>query len=268
MEEFRDTVTKSLDAYELDRASRPIMDFVDDLSTWYIRRSRDRFKSENEAEKETVSQTTALILVEMSKIIAPFMPFLAEEVYLRVTEGLQKESVHLENWPEALKDGADIKLLEEMKKAREVVTGALELRQKAGIKVRQPLNKLKVKSGKLSSELLDIIKDEINVKEVVVDEKMSEDIELDTNMTEELKAEGLAREIIRAIQDARKKENLNPNDKVLLKVSTDEYLKKIFDSHFEGGSCLPLQFVNVFVNCKTITKTGELRYEIMAQEVR
>ncbi len=233
--ELHGIVTKSLDAYELDRASRPIMDFVEDLSTWYLRRSRDRFKLEDKSEKEMVSQTTAFVLVELAKIMAPFMPFLAEEVYLQVTGGKMKESVHLEDWSDMSKVAFDTKLIEEMQVARNMVTSALELRQKAGLKVRQPLQTLRIKihdSGfKNNSEILEIIKDEINVKEIVVDEKMESDFELDTNITEELKAEGLAREIIRAIQDIRKKENLNPNDKIEIVVSTDDYLKKVFDLH-------------------------------------
>jgi isoleucyl-tRNA synthetase len=226
--ELHQTVTKSLDNYELDRASRPIMDFVDDLSTWYLRRSRDRFKSDDEKEREAVCRTMAFVLVELAKIMAPFMPFLSEEVYLQVTMGLQKESVHLENWPDMSRMTLDTKLVGEMNKARSVVTSALELRQKAGLKVRQPLSSLTI-TEEFTREVLEIIKDEMNVKEI----KVGSEISLDTNLTPELKSEGLAREIIRAIQDIRKKENLNPSDRIEIIISTDDKIKNVFETYEE-----------------------------------
>jgi isoleucyl-tRNA synthetase len=230
LSELLSTVTDSLDSYRLSGAARPIADFVDDLSTWYLRRSRDRFKSDNAKEKLNASQNLAFIMREFSKIIAPFMPFLAEEIFQSLRTENDAESVHLSDWPDLSKIAFDPDLIEKMKTTREVVTAALELRQKSGIKVRQPLQKLKVKSYKLESEYEELIKDEVNVKEIVVDEKIEGEIELDTVITDELKTEGLAREIIRAIQDARKKENLSPSDTVSLTVSTDEYLKNILES--------------------------------------
>ena len=228
LSELLETVTKFLDNYELDRASRPIMDFVEDLSTWYLRRSRDRFKSDDEKERKLVSETTAFVLVELSKIMAPFMPFLSEEVYLQVTGGSQKQSVHLEDWSDVSRMTLGTKLVEEMSKARKVVTSALELRQKSGMKVRQPLASLII-TEKFSTEILEIIKDEINVKEI----KFGSEISLDTNLTPELKSEGLAREIIRGLQDIRKKENLNPSDRIEITVSTDQTIKKIFEDYEE-----------------------------------
>jgi isoleucyl-tRNA synthetase len=139
-----------------------------------------------------------------------------------VTKGVQKQSVHLENWSDLSKIKIDADLIEKMKQVRAVVTSALELRQKAGIKVRQPLGRLTI-TEKFSPELLSIIADEVNVKEV----KVGEGLQLDTEISDELKSEGLAREIIRAIQDVRKKENLNPTDVVSLTVCADEFLKNI-----------------------------------------
>lgn len=223
LNELNYMISTSLDKYELDRASRPILDFVDDLSTWYLRRSRDRFKSEDITIKHTASYYMTHVLRELSKIIAPFVPFTAEEVYSRV--GGEKESVHLENWPKA--EQVDSEIIESMKKVREVVTSALEIRQKSGHKVRQPLAKLSIPE-KLSQDLLDIIADEVNVKEVVVE---GTGVKLDTELTEDLKKEGIARDIIRSIQDARKKENLNPNDAIKIVMCTDK--KEIVDEYME-----------------------------------
>lgn len=238
--ELTETITTSLEKYELDKASRPILDFVDDLSTWYLRRSRDRFKSDNAEDRFNASYHTALVLREFSKIVAPFVPFMAEEVYRRV--GGEKESVHLESWPEIKK--VDSKIIEDMKKVREVVTEALELRQKAGHKVRQPLATLTV-SEEFTEDLLEIIADEVNVKDVKVVEG---EMKLDTVLTDALKDEGFVRDVIRAIQDARKKENLSPNDKIQLVVNTDK--KSVIESYLEMIKS-PTQITGVSYSEKT-----------------
>ena len=234
LKETATQITKATDNYELDRATRPINDFVDDVSTWFLRRSRDRFKSEDLEDKNFAMLTTRKVILELSKLLAPSMPFLAEDLYLKISGGLEKESVHLESWPEDMvgeltKEENDI--LEKMKEVRLSVSLGLESRVKAGIKVRQPLSKLKVKSEKLKGEdqYLDLIKDEVNVKEVFVDESISESVELDTNITPELKEEGTMRDIVRMIQELRKNKKLNPNDLVELIVDTDDSGKKIFD---------------------------------------
>jgi len=237
LNELTETVTLSLNKYELDRASRPILDFVDDLSTWYLRRSRDRFKSSDREVRFNASYYTAFVLREFSKIIAPFVPFMAEEVYRRV--GGEKESVHLEEWPIIKK--VDSQIIQDMQKVREVVTQALELRQKAGHKVRQPLISLAI-SQNFSQDLLDIIADEVNVKEVKV--SAGSEIKLDTTLTDELKNEGIARDIIRGIQDARKTENLSPSEKIKLVVSTEEVIKSIILS-FETMIKSPTQVVEI-----------------------
>ncbi len=127
-----------MEKYELDKATRPFADFIDDLSTWYLRRSRDRFKGDDENDKVAALSTTRLVLIELSKLLAPFMPFIAEEIYLKLNGGI--ESVHLENWPDQGK--IDIDLLENMKVVREIASLGLEARSKAKINVRQPLGKL------------------------------------------------------------------------------------------------------------------------------
>lgn len=229
--------TKELDAYRLDSASRPFFDFVDDLSTWYLRRSRDRIKSDNEIEKQQTLQTLAYVLLEFSKIVSPFMPFLSEAVYQRVTNlNYQKKdfSVHLLDWPESRKVNQEI--LDSMYRVRQIVTLALEKRSKSGIKVRQPLQKIII-GVSFEEELKRIISDEVNVKEIVLGENFKPDqVELDTNITEDLRQEGNARELIRFIQTYRKEINLHPGDKIKIQVKTtdkkliqkfSEYIKKI-----------------------------------------
>lgn len=244
LEQLKQEVSNLMDKYELDKAVRPLADFVDDLSTWYIRRSRDRFKSYEAKPRKDCKEailTTRFVLLEFSKIMAPFMPFIAEAIYKEVND--QKSivngqlSVHLENWPKPNKKLIDKKLLDLMAEIRRIASLALEARAKAGIKVRQPLQKLKVKREKgkvkFNQDLLKILADEVNVKEVVFDNKIKDEIELDTKITPELKAEGQLRELTRIIQDLRKEAGYLPKDKICLWLETskeiefriNEYLK-------------------------------------------
>ncbi len=233
LKETATQITKATENNELDRATRPISDFVDDVSTWFLRRSRDRFKSEDPEDRHSAMFTTRTIILEFSKLLAPSMPFLAEDLYLKITGGMEKESVHLENWTEEFvgelsKEESDI--LENMKETRLVVSLGLESRAKAGMKVRQPLTSLKIKSEKLKShsEYFGLIKEEVNVKEVIFDKNILTDVELDLILTGELKEEGEMRDIVRAIQEMRKNKKLNPGDLVELVVDTDEVGKKFF----------------------------------------
>jgi len=233
LKELVTETTEAMNKYELDRATRPISDFVDDLSTWYLRRSRDRFKSDDIKDKTGAIETTRYILEELAKVLAPTMPFYAEELYQKVKSYDGKESVHLENWPVYEKLSTEEKqILAEMTETRKVVSFGLEARAKAGLKVRQPLLKLKIKTSKLKNDgdkYFELIKDEVNVKEVVVDTAISEDVELDTNITPELREEGWVRELSRGIQELRKQEKLNPNDLAVLKVSTSANTKTFVD---------------------------------------
>lgn len=210
-------VTTSMEQYELDRATRPIAGFIDDLSTWYLRRSRDRFKGEDNADKKTALATTKFVLRETSKIIAPFMPFFAEHLYKEVSD--KEESVHLESWPEAGK--IDKTALETMAQVREVVSLGLEERDTFGIKVRQPLQKIAVKNVSFDEEYALLIRDELNVKEVVTDASIEKNTKLTPELTPELVEEGNFRELLRHIQAMRKSEKLNPNDKVTLQVKAN-----------------------------------------------
>jgi len=223
--ELAHEMTESLDAYELDRAVKPIGLFVDDLSTWYLRRSRERFKSDDAADRVQATLTTRIVFIEFSKLLAPIMPFLAEHVYQSVGGG--KESVHLESWPG--QGQVDETIIADMGEVRRIVSLALEARAKAGMKVRQPLRELKVKSEKLKVEYVEIIKDEVNVKEVVFDEAFSEDVTLDLVITSALKREGQFRDLVRSVQELRKYHAFTPSDTVVLCVETDDHGRQLVE---------------------------------------
>jgi isoleucyl-tRNA synthetase len=169
--------------------------------------------------------------VNLSKILAPFMPFLAEEVYQRMvgsklTNG--NKSIHLTKWPDLVK--AENKIISDMTVIRDLVTCALEARDKINIKVRQPLQTLFVseKINKISPDLLAIVTEEVNVKEIKSDASLKDlEVKLDSVISEELKLEGVARELIRAIQNLRKNTKLNPADSIVLSVKTDEKGRKV-----------------------------------------
>jgi len=215
---------KSMDHYQFLEPTRAIRDFIADLSQWYIRRSRDRFKSEDIQDRNAALVTTRQVLLELAKIMAPFTPFFAEDIYKRV--GGERESVHLENWPApgAGHGDRDTQVLKGMEMTRNIISEALEARAHAGIKVRQVLAKLTIKQG-LSEEYRALIQDEVNVKEVVLGEALL----LDTTITPELEAEGNMRELIRAIQDMRKTKGLVQNDRIVLVMQTDEVGKNLVE---------------------------------------
>ncbi len=206
-ESLKKEVTNGYENYDLNKATKPISGFIDELSTWYVRRSRERFKSEN---KDEAVQTLKYVLLELSKVIAPVVPFIAEHVYKEV--GGNQNSVHLEDWPKVNEKLIDEKLEEQMVQVRDICSAGLQKRAEANLKVRQPLAKIQIPNYKLQKELLDLIKDEVNVKEVVAD--LKEGVALDTTITEELKAEGAVRDFVRTIQSKRKEMGLTPKDKI------------------------------------------------------
>ena len=220
-------VTRNLDRYNVAAASLAIEKFfIDDLSLWYIRRSRQKFqKPRNKEEKKKAAETLYYLILNLTKLIAPMMPFLTEEIYQNLKLKNMPESVHLENWPKADKELISQELEEKMKKIKEVVASALAERAKLGIKVRQPLSELQIPNYDLrrEKELLELIKDEVNVKEIT----FGKTLKLDTKITPKLKEEGIVREVIRNIQEMRKKAGLRPKDKILVKYSGAPDLNKV-----------------------------------------
>ncbi len=208
--------TESYERYELDRAVRPLSTFIDDLSTWYLRRSRDRFKGEGN-DKAAALSTLRYVLIELAKVAAPAMPFIAEHLFQSVREEGDPESVHLADWPtlpsrgflaRLFGGGEEAGLLHAMARVRALASDALQLRQRAGIKVRQPLHKLSIPDT-LPAELTAILADEVNVKYVHTNASV---VEIDTALTPELIAEGDTREFARQIAEARKSLGLSPKD--------------------------------------------------------
>lgn len=220
-------VTEGMDNYELDRAVRPIGQFVDDLSTWYVRRSRRRFqKPDDKKDWERASKTLAYILFETSRVLAPFAPFLADALYksLNLKKGA---SVHLESWPKRTSPAslrATKKIGVMMAEVRMLASLALAKRAQLGIKVRQPLLSLTVQSSvaglKSNKELLAILADEVNVKKIVVKSKVDGMVEFDTRITPELLEEGAVRESVRMIQGLRQDAGYEPKDKITLFVDS------------------------------------------------
>ncbi len=215
--QLRDEITEGMEKYDIPTAVSGVLPFVDDLSNWFVRRSRRRFsKNDDAADKEEAFSTLYFVLVYLSKIIAPFVPFLAEELYQKMTQS--GESVHLLDWPEA--GAIDTEVLEEMARTREIITEGLALRMQKSdteeqIKVRQPLSEITYGGEKLSEFYEGIIADEVNVKKVT----HADAISLNKELTPELLDEGYTRELIRAVQNARKNAGLNMNDHILLSVS-------------------------------------------------
>ena len=223
--ELRNEITKGMEAYNIPSALSDVLLFIDDLSNWFVRRSRRRFwKSEDDTDKNAAYSTLYFILVYLAKILAPFTPFLAEELYQKMTgeefDSSVTESVHLLNWPEAGEIKQDV--LEKMARTREIITEGLALRMNKSeneeqIKVRQPLAEYVYEGEPLNEYYEQIIADEVNVKSVRVGEKSY----LDKHLTEELLEEGFIRELIRFVQAVRKKAGLEVDDRIKLSIDTE-----------------------------------------------
>ncbi len=218
-------VEQNMNDYNLMHATRPILEFVDGLSNWYVRRSRKRFwKSENDNDKYLAYHTLYYVLMQLSKLMAPFTPFLSENIYSKLSSS--NESVHLTKFPATQKSLAFESVEKEMDAARTYITDGLRLRSLKQLKVRQPLASATIISNqKLSSELKMVIAEELNVKKIIVKNidtpnSDNENVQLDTKITQSLKNEGLAREIIRNIQSGRKEAGLDVENYINLVLST------------------------------------------------
>lgn len=214
-------VTARLNDYDIQTAGRVLEGLIDDLSRWYIRRTR----------KNVSPATLKKVLVETAKLLAPFAPFFSDALY----QSFAKGSVHLQDWPTPRKklSTAHMKLVEDMREVRDIAAKALAAREEAKIKVRQPLQALKVKSEKLKGKtvLIAILKDEVNVKEVVFDQALEKEVELDTEITPQLKVEGMVRELVRALQGLRQDAGYNPEHKAIVMLELPPELYKTIGTY-------------------------------------
>jgi isoleucyl-tRNA synthetase len=257
--ELTENTTKYLNDYKLLEPVRAIREFIDDLSTWYLRRSRERIKNGDIKAK----QTLYYILKALVKLMAPFTPFISEDIWQKLKNENDEESVHLAEWPE----GGEINknLLLRMEQTKLATSHGLWARQDKNIRVRQPLSELKLNADFiLSKELENIVKEEVNVKKVtfesdkniitnlkdnknwfVHDDFGTLQLALDTHITEELKKEGQYRELVRAVQDMRKKKGLNPNDMVAISIKTSvegqDLINKFKDEFMKTVSAKEIQ---------------------------
>jgi len=233
-------VTTLLDKYEIVGTTRHIKDFIDEFSTWYLKLSRDRFK------KGGGGEYFGFALFELSKLIAPFMPFIAEHTYQNLKLADKKESVHLEDWPKIAGLTIDYEIIKKMAATQKAVEIGLALRASAGIKVRQPLNKISFKDKEMFDNMFaGLVKQELNVKEVVFGKEDG----LDTEISQELKEKGMLRELSRQINQARKEANLTVNDKnVVLEYETSSAILPVIIQKFKKelqDSCSCFEFVPI-----------------------
>lgn len=221
LHQFQEQITADMDGYNLPDALSGVLPFLDDASNWYVRRSRRRFwKSEDDADKNDAYRTLHYVLIRLSVLLAPFTPFLADELYQKLTAG---ESVHLLDWP--AQGEVDEQVLKDMARTRNVIEQGLAARMQksdteAQVKVRQPLASLTYGGEKLGEYYESIIADEVNVKAVKQADEVKMAVSVDKNITPELQREGMMREVIRAIQNARKQAGLNVDDRIILQLDT------------------------------------------------
>ncbi|MBT3231149.1 isoleucine--tRNA ligase [Candidatus Uhrbacteria bacterium] len=259
--------TEALDGYELSIAARVLQSFVTDLSTWYVRRSRDRFKVEGEDHAEALA-TLRVVLETFAKMVAPFMPYLGEEIYQGVTGEYKDEerlSVHLEDWPHM--DSVDEDVLEKMGQARAIVSRVLEAREEAGRPIKQALGDMTVwtPSGEIVEDYQAVILGEVNVKAMKV-EKGELKVEVDMELTPELIREGMARDITRRVNQMRKEAGLTINDRIELRMSSEsDEVKKLFKEHADTIKDGTLADSIEFTKDESVERKQEVR--IAEQEV-
>jgi len=277
-----------MQVYDLPNATKPILEFIDDASNWYVRRSRKRFwKSEDDQDKAMAYRTLHYVLTQLSRAMAPFTPFLADELYQKLTG---EESVHLTDWPTA--GHINELAIQHMAGIRHTINIGLAFRAQAGIKVRQPLKSVTLdieKHPDMSEELLEILKEELNVKEVIfkdsgfdskktIKENVEENgglgnwyrfKELDTNITPALKREGLMREVIRQVQSARKTADLQVDDRIHLCLHTSsKELNEAIKEHKETimGETLAVGLLHTLQGYKHASET-KIEGEVLTIEL-
>ncbi len=219
-------INNFMNKYDTISTAKEITKFVDDLSTWYVRRSRERF---NDGDADVARTVLKTVLHDFSIILAPMLPFISEKIYLTI-QG-KKESVHLEEWLSFSKKEINLEIQEKMINVRRVASEALMLRDKEKIAVRQPLQSI-TSNFKFDDECKEIIMEELNVKKVIFDSKIKELI-LDTKLTPELEAEGFAREIARKIQAERKARNMKKEQRIELKLFVSDKLHNMIVTYEE-----------------------------------
>jgi isoleucyl-tRNA synthetase len=238
-----DGVRAALDAYDATDASRIIEAFVEDVSKWYVRRSRRRFwKSDSDDDdKRSAYATLFTVLDVLSRLMAPFMPFLAERMYRNLNgltgdeppmEGVA-DSVHLTDYPVAPGVMRDPDVIAEMSRLRRLVEEGLAAREAARIKVRQPLARATIRGERLDPELEAIFADELNVRAVDCAPRAGEheDVVLDTVITDELRREGMVRELSRKVNELRKQAGLALDDRIVLHVDAGGELRRAVEDH-------------------------------------
>jgi isoleucyl-tRNA synthetase len=218
-------VTTGLDRYDANEPARKIQRFVDELSNWYVRRSRRRFwKSQSDRDKLAAYQTLYEALSTVSLLMAPFVPFMADAMYRNLAGG---SSVHLSDFPEAM-PWHEPEVEANMALARQAVEAGLAARDAVRIRVRQPLASVAVPGEPLPEDVAAIVREELNVKKI---EFGAPEVKLDTEITAELRLEGLAREVVRLIQDRRKKMGLNVEDRIRVCLEADGLLGRAIETH-------------------------------------
>lgn len=242
LHQLNQVITANMDAYDIPSAMEPILPFLDDASNWFVRRSRRRFWRSSATtdgdggvdDKNDAYRTLHYVLLKISVLLAPFAPFMAEELYQKIGGG--HESVHLLDWPTNY--AIDQKVIDEMAEVREYINEGLSLRARAGLKVRQPLASVTIPRLGEAVDYESILLEELNVKQVIVDSAAAETdnqvgrVGIDETITPELHREGLMREVVRHIQAARKNAGLNVDDRIKLSLSTSHgELSQALDEH-------------------------------------